>query len=266
MSQYVKMMCAVLCPLASHVWLFVTPWTVAHQAPLFTGILQARVLEWVAMPSCRGSFWHRDWTHGSCVFCITDGFFTTAPLGKPPGLRGQDKSSRLPCPQCEEWQRTERGPLWTIWVGMCTWSKGLLGKAAFIIQFSLQILKSRGVYTAQYQAAKGLFLCVVTENTHTHTHTFRLRRVSLRTSLALWLLFIEGTSHGPLPWYPVIEKVSKGGYLKGDVEGLEMTLQVIQLNEVGCVHRLAIHKGGWRHDSERGKHEICHPNAGSPLS
>ena len=28
-----------------------TPWTVAHQAPLSTGILQARILEWVACPS-----------------------------------------------------------------------------------------------------------------------------------------------------------------------------------------------------------------------
>ena len=29
------------------------PWTVAHQAPLSMGILQARILEWVAMPSSR---------------------------------------------------------------------------------------------------------------------------------------------------------------------------------------------------------------------
>ena len=29
------------------------------------GILQARILEWVVMPSSRGSFWPRDWT---CVF------------------------------------------------------------------------------------------------------------------------------------------------------------------------------------------------------
>ena len=41
------MCCAVL----SQVQLFVTPWTVAHQAPLSMGILQARILEWVAMPS-----------------------------------------------------------------------------------------------------------------------------------------------------------------------------------------------------------------------
>ena len=32
-----------------------TPWTVTHQAPLSLGILQARILEWVAMPSSRGS-------------------------------------------------------------------------------------------------------------------------------------------------------------------------------------------------------------------
>ena len=29
--------------------------TVAHQGPLSMGILQARILEWVAMPSSRGS-------------------------------------------------------------------------------------------------------------------------------------------------------------------------------------------------------------------
>ena len=38
----------------SHVQLFVTSWTVAHQAPL-SGILQARILEWVAVPSSKGS-------------------------------------------------------------------------------------------------------------------------------------------------------------------------------------------------------------------
>ena len=38
-----------------HVQLFATPWTVAHHTPLSMGILQARILEWVAMPSSRGS-------------------------------------------------------------------------------------------------------------------------------------------------------------------------------------------------------------------
>ena len=39
-----------------------TPWTVVCQAPLSLGILQARILEWVAMPSFRGSFQDRDQT------------------------------------------------------------------------------------------------------------------------------------------------------------------------------------------------------------
>ena len=33
---------------------------VAHQVPLFMGILQARILEWIAMPSSRGSSQPRD--------------------------------------------------------------------------------------------------------------------------------------------------------------------------------------------------------------
>ena len=41
----------MLCP----VRLFVTPWTVAHQAPLVHGISQARILEWVAISFSRGS-------------------------------------------------------------------------------------------------------------------------------------------------------------------------------------------------------------------
>ena len=45
----------------------VTPWTVAHQAPLSTGILQARILEWVAMPSSRGFSQHRDQTRVSHI-------------------------------------------------------------------------------------------------------------------------------------------------------------------------------------------------------
>ena len=47
------------------------------------GILQARILECVAMPSSRGSFWPRDGTCVSCGFCIAGRFFTTEPPGKP---------------------------------------------------------------------------------------------------------------------------------------------------------------------------------------
>ena len=59
--------------LLSRVWLFVTPWTVAYQAPLSVGILQARILEWVAMPSSRGYSQPRDWTQ---VSRIAGRFFT----------------------------------------------------------------------------------------------------------------------------------------------------------------------------------------------
>ena len=51
----------------------------AHHSPLSMAILQARMLEWVAMLSCRGSSWPRD---GICVHyssCIAGGFFTAEP-------------------------------------------------------------------------------------------------------------------------------------------------------------------------------------------
>ena len=51
------------------VLLFVTPWTVAPGSSVH-GILQARTLQWVAMPSSRGSSQPRDQTHISCVSCI----------------------------------------------------------------------------------------------------------------------------------------------------------------------------------------------------
>ena len=50
-----------------HVWLFVTQWTVAYQAPLSTGFFQARILECIVMPSSRGSSWPRDQTHISGI-------------------------------------------------------------------------------------------------------------------------------------------------------------------------------------------------------
>ena len=54
----------------SQVRLSVTPRTVVYQVPLFMGILQARILEWVAMPSSRGSFQLRDRTLISYISCI----------------------------------------------------------------------------------------------------------------------------------------------------------------------------------------------------
>ena len=42
------------------------------------GILQGRILEWVALPSCRGSSRPRDQTCVSYISCIGRGFFTTS--------------------------------------------------------------------------------------------------------------------------------------------------------------------------------------------
>ena len=49
------------------------PWTIVH------GILQARILEWVAVPFSRGSFQPRDWTQ---VSHIAGGFFTSWATGE----------------------------------------------------------------------------------------------------------------------------------------------------------------------------------------
>ena len=67
-QNYSKVCCAVL----SHSVMF-GPF-VACQAPLSMGILQAKILEWVAMPSCRGSSQPRDRTQASC---IAGRFFTS---------------------------------------------------------------------------------------------------------------------------------------------------------------------------------------------
>ena len=53
----------------SCVRLFATPWTVALPAPLSMGILQVRILQWVAMPSSRGIF-------PTQVSCTAGGLFT----------------------------------------------------------------------------------------------------------------------------------------------------------------------------------------------
>ena len=85
--------CACMCVLCcfGHVWLFATPWTVCSLPGCSVhGILQARILEWTAMPSSRGSSWPRDRIHVSSP-ALAGSFFTT----EPP-LRGVvDKTSAI---------------------------------------------------------------------------------------------------------------------------------------------------------------------------
>ena len=62
-----------------------TLWTIACQAPLPTGVmtLQARILEWVAKPSTRGSSCPRDWACVSYVLHWQVGSLPSAPHGEP---------------------------------------------------------------------------------------------------------------------------------------------------------------------------------------
>ena len=50
------------------------------------GILQTRILEWVAMPFSRGSSWPRDRIHVSNISCIAGRFFTTSAIWEAPSL------------------------------------------------------------------------------------------------------------------------------------------------------------------------------------
>ena len=61
------------------VWLFCDPLDCSPTGSSVRGIFQARILEWIAMPSS----WPRDWTCISWVFCIASRSFTSEPLGKP---------------------------------------------------------------------------------------------------------------------------------------------------------------------------------------
>ena len=64
----------------SQVGPLVTLWTVCLRGSSVHGILQARILEWVAMPSSRGSSSPRDRTLSSCGSCIAGRFFTAEPM------------------------------------------------------------------------------------------------------------------------------------------------------------------------------------------
>ena len=52
------------------------------------GILQARILQWVAIPSFRGSSWARDWTW---ISCIAGRFVTTWATREAHFIQGKEK-------------------------------------------------------------------------------------------------------------------------------------------------------------------------------
>ena len=60
-----------------------TPWTIAHQAPLSMGFVQARILERVASSYSRGSSWSGIEPMFLASLALAGRFFTTAPPGMP---------------------------------------------------------------------------------------------------------------------------------------------------------------------------------------
>ena len=80
-----------VCAVLSHASLFVTPCTIARQAPLCMGVFQEKILERVALSSSRGSSQRRDRTQ---VSRTAGGFFIIWATGQFPkqlltGPKGQ---------------------------------------------------------------------------------------------------------------------------------------------------------------------------------
>ena len=66
----------------SHVWLFATLWTVAHQVLPSMGFSKQEYWSWLSSPSPGKSSQHGDWTHISGSSCIAGRFFTAELLEK----------------------------------------------------------------------------------------------------------------------------------------------------------------------------------------
>ena len=116
--RYVKYWSTSMCCALSLscIWLFATPWTVAHQASLSMRILQARRLEWVAIPSSRASSKPRDQTQ---VSHIVGGFFTIWVTREVPRIL---EWVALPLSRGSSWPSDQTqvscitGSFFTIWV------------------------------------------------------------------------------------------------------------------------------------------------------
>ena len=67
----------------SHVWLFITQWTVALQAPMPMGFSRQEYWSGLLCPSSRGSSQPRDWTRVSCLLHWQAGSLLIVPPGKP---------------------------------------------------------------------------------------------------------------------------------------------------------------------------------------
>ena len=125
-------------------------WIVAHQVPLSIGILQARILEWVAIPSSRGSFQPRNQTR---VSCIAGGLFTqdkTTIKGETdhrPMLDAWDKCSGLvhwEDPEGWDGEGGGRGRWDGEYMQIHGWFMSMYGKNHYNKVISLQLTKING--------------------------------------------------------------------------------------------------------------------------
>ena len=76
-------MCVCVCALSRLVLTLCDPMDRSLLGSSVHGILWARILEWVAVPSSRGSSQPRDGTDISYVSCIGGRFFTTSTTWEP---------------------------------------------------------------------------------------------------------------------------------------------------------------------------------------
>ena len=71
------------CLVAKSCLILVTPIDCSLPGSSVHKIFQTKLLEWVTVPSCRGSFQPKDQTHVSRTSFIVGSFFTAKPPGKP---------------------------------------------------------------------------------------------------------------------------------------------------------------------------------------
>ena len=92
--------CCCFCAALSHIWLFATPWSVAHQVPLSIEFSRQEILKWVAIFFSRGSSQPNALTYVSSSSCISRWILSTMRhLGSPRKLSAAAAAKSLQsCP------------------------------------------------------------------------------------------------------------------------------------------------------------------------
>ena len=93
LENWISVSCACVCSVGKSYLTLWDPMDCSPPGSSVHGILQARILEWVAMPSSRGSSQLRDWTH---IFCSAGRFFISELLWRiQPSSSEQQKSPKI---------------------------------------------------------------------------------------------------------------------------------------------------------------------------